>query len=108
MILDDNKKFKLARRRPINILPKTTSHHAAADHLKKATTLFGAGMEASSDEVSAEVCDTKNKNFECNIHPCKRIFKTITALRHHLKHFHKPCNKQDKPNDQVSKPHDIR
>lgn len=100
MMLDGTNTLKLARKRPITILPKTSANHA---HFEKPTTLFGNGMAVSSDGVSDLICETKTKNFECNIHPCKRSFETITALRHHIKHFHKSCSKQDKPADRDAK-----
>lgn len=47
---------------------------------------------SNQKEVASRlICETQNKAcIICQFSECKRSFETITALRHHIKHFHTP------------------
>jgi hypothetical protein len=68
-------------------IPFTSSRHCSK---------CGVAIQATKlKDVWQHICETQSKVFQCDVPECKRTFVTITALRHHLKHFHRSYSKPD-------------
>ena len=82
---------------------ENTSGHYHLDLVKPSVCNDRSGTKCGNviypskqkEVASQHTCETKNKGcIICQFSGCKRSFDTITALRHHMKHFHTACRKK--------------
>ena len=79
---------------------KEKIHFTSSRHCSKC----GVAIQATKlKDVWQHICETQSKLFQCDVPECKRTFETITALRHHLKHFHRSYSKPDKTDSCATK-----